>query len=324
MPVPPREYSEYGLTLFTLYSEIPDWTEMGNSQLQYMEFKDIFTKGRKLTLTFAMNLQITEPNLEQRGVGNFSVLMDKITGIGQSHYFGLMGTTAKGSDLFSLVMRGARISLLIGISATAINIIIGALAGLLAGYYGGITDEFIMRVVDVGLVIPLLPLQIVLISIFQKLEVNPFFPLLLALTVTGWVGSARVIRSQVLVEKKKPYIEAAKASGCPNWHIMIYHIFPNVISLIFMYIMLGITNAILAEAVLSFLGLGPQWVSWGRILQEAALPGLGGGRTGGLGGTLFEAWWNMFFPGIFLTSVSIGFMFTGHTMEEIFQPERRT
>lgn len=144
----------------------------------------------------------------------------------------------------------------------------------------------------------------------------------MALTLTGWVGSARVIRSQVLSEKEEPYIEAAKASGSPDYNILFRHILPNVVSLIFMYIMLGITNAILSEAVLSFLGLGPQWISWGCILQEAALPGMGGGRMGGLGGALFEAWWNMFFPGAALTMVSIGFMFLGNAMEEVVSPNR--
>lgn len=288
------------------------------------------TEGTKLTIIQAFTYKIKYPTefynessseIVPNLPATWSISVQDTKLIGESHYYGLMGTNEKGANLFALIVDGAQISLIIGFSVASATLLIGVAVGLISGYYGGLVDEAIQRAVDFLLVMPTLPLWMVLTSIFWEIGLSPVLVVWIVLTAFGWVGITKILRAQVLAEKQKPYIEAARASGVPNFRIMFKHILPNVLPLVMMYVMLSVQSAILGEAALSFLNLGPDWNSWGRILQHAAGPIMGGGAGGGAG-TLLSAWWYMFFPGLFLALIGVGFMFIGLTVEAVFNPQR--
>ncbi|MDP3130857.1 MAG: ABC transporter permease [Bacillota bacterium] len=223
----------------------------------------------------------------------------------------LLGTTiTTGQDIFSMLIYGTRVSLMIGI-ITGISIaFIGAIMGILAGYVGGMVDTVIMRVVDIMLVIPTLPLIIVLTNIFGK----TYFMIIVIFAVFGWTGLARVIRSLVLVLKNANYVKAAELAGASRWHIMIKHILPGVSHLLIMSTALSCAGIMVAEAGLSFLGLGdPTAISWGKMLAEA--------QTGGA--LLFGHWWWILAPGIGIFLAVFSFMRIGLVLEETFNPRMK-
>ena len=240
-----------------------------------------------------------------------------------SNYYGLMGTDHRGLDLLYRIIRGAAISLIIGITVSVVSAILGAVIGIFSGYYGGRVDELLMRIIDFIMSIPHLPLLIVLVIIFDSMGVNRVYSIFILLTIFGWPGISRVIRSQVLSLKTRPFIDAAKASGASNRYIMFKHLLPNVIPLIMIYIMTGAPLAILSEASLSFLGLGPtgDWDSWGTILRDASNIVIFQAGTPGQASKI--VWWFIFFPGLFLMLIGVAFMFLGYTLEEIYNPRRR-
>jgi peptide/nickel transport system permease protein len=221
---------------------------------------------------------------------------------------GMMGTDALGHDLFAQDLHGTRISLVVGLVASFIGISLGLLVGLIAGYKTGLTDEILMRFTDMMLVIPVLPLLIVLIAVLGASIQN----LIIVLGFLGWMGFARVIRSQVLTLKERPFIEAAKAAGAGTRQILTRHIFPNIVSLTYVNLALTVPAAILAEAALSFLGLGdPTLPSWGHVLYYAEVY------------QAFDKWWWIIPPGIAIAAVSLSFVFIGYALDEIFNPKLR-
>jgi peptide/nickel transport system permease protein len=223
----------------------------------------------------------------------------------------LLGTTiTTGQDIFSMLIYGTRVSLVIGI-VTGISVaFVGAIMGILAGYIGGVVDSVIMRVVDVLLVIPTLPLIIVLTNIFGKTYVM----IILIFVAFGWTGLCRVIRSLVLVLKNANYVKAAELAGAGRWHIMIRHILPGVSHLLIMSTALSCAGIMVAEAGLSFLGLGdPTAISWGKMLAEA--------QTGGA--LLFGHWWWIIAPGIGIFLSVFAFMRIGLVLEEVFNPRMK-
>ncbi|MFX1482927.1 MAG: ABC transporter permease [Promethearchaeota archaeon] len=225
-------------------------------------------------------------------------------------YFGLLGTTNWGSDAWSQLIYGSRISLIIGILATALATAVGVIVGLVAGYFGGRVDEVLMRVVDFLLVIPGLPLLMVLAAFLGANIQN----IIIVIAILGWTGTSRLIRSQVLAEKNKAYVESARAIGASDTYIMFRHILPNVTPILFANITLGVVGAILSEAGLSFLGLtNPQDPSWGRMLADA--------RSGGA--FTVGAWWVVLFPGLMITLLSLSFTFVGHTLDQVLNPRLR-
>jgi len=277
----------------------------------------LFEKDAKLYIKLVLTYQIVNPDLRQQGTFRFKV--DSILNIGYSYYYGLMGTNEYGADLFALIVDGAKISLFVGFVTALLNISVGVFVGLVAGYYGGKIDEILMRIVDFIMSIPGLPILIVLVFILDQMNVSRVYSIIIVLTVFGWIGPTRIIRSQVLSIKNTLFIEAARASGATNLYILVRHILPNVLPLVFIYVMTGVTSAILSEASLSFLGLGPDWNSWGKILQMASI----GTVTGGSGGGGFGAWWYIFFPGFLLSLLGIAFMFVSTTLDTIFNPKRK-
>jgi peptide/nickel transport system permease protein len=221
-----------------------------------------------------------------------------------------LGTDEVGRDVFGETLEGARISLFVGLVATAISIVVGTLVGLAAGYYLGLVDRLLMRVVDFFLVLPTLPLIIVLAALFgQSLGVIVF-----VIGLTSWPGTARIVRSQVLTLRERQFVIRIRALGATDLRIIGRHILPNVLPLIFANTVLVIAGSILAEATLAFLGLGdPVHVSWGTMLHFA----FESGATGR------GAWWYLLPPGLGIVLIVLGFTLAGHTLDRILNPRLR-
>lgn len=221
-----------------------------------------------------------------------------------------LGTDELGRDVFRATLSGARISLLVGLLATAISILVGAVIGLIAGYYPGWLDSVSMRVTDFFLVIPTLPLVIVLAALFgQSLSI-----IILVIGLTGWPGTARIVRSQVLSLRERQFVTRIRSFGASDVRIIGFHILPNVLPLIFANTVLVIAGSILSEATLAFLGLGdPVHVSWGTMLHFAFVSGATGRG----------AWWYFLPPGVGIVLVVLGFTLLGHTLDRILNPRLR-
>ena len=195
-----------------------------------------------------------------------------------------LGTTNMGEDILSQILFGSRSVLIIGFISAACITIIGTNIGLIAGYFGGKLDDLLMRLTDIAFGIPLIPFGIVLVAILGTSKWN----IIIAISVLLWRTTARVIRSQVLSLKERPFIFSARASGAGNLRIVYRHIAPNILNLAFLYIPLGIGWAVGAEASLSFVGLGdPATISWGRMLYFAFYAG-----------AIRTAWWWVLPPGL--------------------------
>jgi peptide/nickel transport system permease protein len=221
-----------------------------------------------------------------------------------------LGTDDLGRSVLDLVVWGSRISLLVGLTAALVSMVVGSLFGILAGYRGGLWDVALMRFTDWFLVIPFLALAITLAAILgQSLII-----IIMVLGLTSWPWTARLVRSQTLSVKERPYIERARGLGASNRHIIAKHVLPNVFPVIFAQTILSVALAILAESTLSFLGLGdPLRVSWGSVLElafDAGAPTLG-------------AWWWIGAPGVCIVLVVLAFTMCGTALEEIFNPRLR-
>ena len=221
-----------------------------------------------------------------------------------------LGTDDMGRDIFRATLTGAQVSLFVGLTASAISIIVGAIVGLLSGYYFGFGSNLSMRVTDFFFVLPVLPLIIVLASIFGQ---NTYITILV-IGLTSWPSTARIVRSQVLSIREYKFIERIKSLGATDFRIIFAHILPNVMPLIYSNTVLVIAGAILAEATLAFLGLGdPVRVSWGTMLHYAFVSGAAGR----------QAWWYLLPPGIGIVLVVLSFTLTGHTLDKILNPRLR-
>jgi peptide/nickel transport system permease protein len=222
-----------------------------------------------------------------------------------------LGTDELGRDVFRATIEGARLSLLIGLVATAISIVVGAVVGIAAGYRLGILDMILMRITDFFLVLPALPLVIVLAALFGQSTVI----LVLVIGLTSWPSTARIVRSQVLSLRERQFILRIRSLGATDYRIVTSHILSNVLPLIFANTVLVIAGSILAEATLAFLGLGdPVHVSWGTMLHFA----FESGATGR------GAWWYILPPGIGIVIVVLGFILAGHTLDRILNPRLRS
>jgi len=222
----------------------------------------------------------------------------------------LLGTDNLGRDLLSRVLYGARVSMIVGITAAAISIILGTLIGVVSGYYGGIFGELLMRFTDVFLVLPFIPLVIILAALFGRSLLN----IIVVLGVTSWPATARIIRSEALSLKERPFVERARAIGSGDLHIIRHHILPNVMPLAMANAILTISVAILSESTLSFIGLGdPTMISWGNILSAAYSSNA---MTVG-------AWWFVIPPGLAIALLALGFAFLGHALDEVMNPKLR-
>lgn len=221
-----------------------------------------------------------------------------------------LGTDRVGRDILSQIIYGAQASLLIGLSAAFISVVVGTLFGLLAGYYGGRIDTLLMRTTDFFIQIPVFPLMLIFVSLFGGTMEN----LILVIGMLGWTGTARMVRSETLSIKERAFIEATRSIGATDKYIIFIHILPNVFPLVFANMILSIVDAIISEAGLSFLGFGvPNVWSWGRVLHEAQkeLAMIKG------------AWWYWFVPGICIMFLALGFALISFGLNEILNPRLR-
>jgi len=220
------------------------------------------------------------------------------------------GTDNFGRSVLTLTVWGSRPSLIVGFFATIISVAIGAVIGIVAGYFGGKPETVLMRLTDWFLVIPFLPLAIVLASILGR----SLFVIIVVIGITSWPSTARVVRAQALSVKTRPYVERARALGAGHWHLTSRHILPNVGPLIFANTVLLVAIAILSETTLAFLGLGdPLSTSWGTTLQQAF--GAGAASSG--------QWWWLVPPGLAIVFVVLAFTLCGFALDEILNPKLR-
>jgi len=242
---------------------------------------------------------------------------DEVASVGRAtdpsseHWF---GTDLRGNDILARLIYGARISLMIGVLAAAVAMVLGSMVGLLSGFWGGWRDEVLMRVTDVFLVLPWLVLMIVFVAVLPG---GPSVTkIVIVIGITGWAGTARIVRTQVLSIKKRAFIERARSVGAGEFHIIRKHIFPNVFPLIFANAILTVALAILSESALSFLGMGAAAtvdVTWGNMLEDAL------GALAMYNG--FYLW--VIMPGLCIVFLVMGFTFIGYALDEIFNPKLR-
>jgi peptide/nickel transport system permease protein len=222
-----------------------------------------------------------------------------------------LGTDESGRSVLLLTWWGARISLLVGLAAAALSVGIGTLVGLLAGHFGRWVSAILMRCTDFFLILPSLVLAIALSTVLTR----GLPTIVLAIGVTSWPTTARIVRAQTLTVETRPYIERARALGGGHWHVIGRHVLPAVLPLVLANTTLSVAGAIIGESTLSFLGLGdPTQVSWGSMLNAAWT---NGAVTAG-------AWWYLLPPGIGIVLVVLAFTLCGRALEAVLTPSLRT
>ena len=218
------------------------------------------------------------------------------------------GTDDLGRDIFVRVWQGARISLFIGITAAVIDLIIGVLWGSISGLAGGRLDNIMMRIADILSAVPYLLVVIILLVVLEP----GLLPMIIALSITGWVNMARIVRGEVLSIKNQEYVLAARTFGANTWHLIIRHIVPNALGAILVTMTLTIPSAIFTESFLSYLGLGvpAPTASWGTMASE-------GNKA------LTSAPWRLFFPALFISLTIFAFNAVGDGLRDALDPKLR-
>ncbi|WP_342538929.1 ABC transporter permease [Sporosarcina sp. FSL K6-1540] len=225
---------------------------------------------------------------------------------GESTFF--LGADQLGRDLFSRIIYGARISLMVGFFGVLISLVIGTIMGLISGFFGKWLDDLIMRVADIQLAFPFILFAIVIMSVLG----TGVWKIIIILGITYWVGFARLIRGQVISLKEQEFVHAAKAIGGTNFTIIRKHILPNVMSSILVLGTMYIAEFILLEASLTFLGLGvdPTIPSWGGMLADSR-------------NYITSAWWTSVFPGIAIMLTVLGFNLLGDWLRDKYDPNMK-
>jgi len=222
----------------------------------------------------------------------------------------ILGTTENGSDVFSQLLVGTRVSVIVGFAAALISAVVGSIVGLAGGYFGGWTDRILDAFENWFLVIPTLPLMIVLARVLSP----SLIVLIAVIGLTSWAGTGRIVRAQVLTLRERAFVERARALGAKDTYIIRTHILPNTLPLIFANTVLIVAVAILSEAALAFLGLGdPTQISWGTMLENAFSSGA---PSAG-------AWWYVIPPGLAITILVLAVSLLGFLFEEYINPRLR-
>ncbi len=221
-----------------------------------------------------------------------------------------MGTNGLGQDVFSRVLAGARLSLVIGLAAVCIGVLGGSLIGVISGYFGGVIDSFIQRTGEAGAAFPGLILYLTLIAALGRGEKT----IIIGIAISALIGGSRVLRALTLIIKASPFVEAARAAGATEPRILVTHIIPNVMPIAIVIASGALGAAVLAEAALSFLGIGvePGTPSWGIDLSGANLEDAKLGH-----------WYLVVFPGAALSLVVLGFNLLGDTLRDVLDPRLR-
>lgn len=220
-----------------------------------------------------------------------------------------LGTDESGRSVLLLTWWGARVSLVVGLAATLLSVVIGTVIGVLAAHFGGWVGTVLMRFTDFFLVLPALVLAIALSTVLER----GLTTIILAVGVTSWPQTARLVRAQTLTVEARPYIERAQALGGGHGHIMVKHVLPGVLPLVFANTTLSVAGAIISESTLSFLGLGdPSMVSWGSMLKAAM----------DTGAVTDGAWWYLLPPGLGIVVVVLSFTLCGRALETVLNPRQ--
>ncbi|WP_328902690.1 ABC transporter permease [Streptomyces sp. NBC_00441] len=219
-----------------------------------------------------------------------------------------LGTDQFGRSVLALLVWGARVSLTVGLLAAFLCVAIGTIVGIVAGHFRGWYSTVLMRVTDWFLVMPTLVLAVALASVMDR----SLWTIIIAIGVTTWPTTARLVRAQTLAVESRPYIERARALGGGHGHVMLRHVLPNVMPLVLAQTTLAISSAILSEATLAFLGLGdPTITSWGSMLQDARAAGAVSAGD----------WWYLAPPGIAIALVALAFTLCGRAIESVLNPK---
>jgi dipeptide transport system permease protein len=257
-----------------------------------------------IVILFMSLLAIFGPMLTDQSYSK-QVLLDANQKPTAAHWF---GTDELGRDVYARILYGARISLFIGLMAAGIDFLIGIVYGGIAGYLGGRVDNLMMRFVDLLYGIPYL-----LIVILLMVVMGPgLLTIIVALSATGWIGMARIVRGQVLTLKTSEYVFAARTLGGGAGYIIRKHLLPNALGVIIVQVTFSVPSAIFAEAFLSFLGLGiqPPLASWG-VMANDGLPTILSGH-----------WWRLFYPAFFISITMLAFNLVGDGLQDAFNPKQ--
>jgi peptide/nickel transport system permease protein len=221
-----------------------------------------------------------------------------------------LGTDDGGSDMLSLLIAGAKVSLAVGFFAALVAIVIGGTVGVVSGFFGGRTDTVLMRITDYMLVIPDIPLMIIAAALFGRNLTN----IIVIIGVIYWTSTARLIRAQVKSVRERVYVKRARALGAGNSRLVFKHVLPQVAPLLIANTVLMVALAIFAETYITFLGLGdPSTISWGRLIENAF--------TGEA--TINDAWWAIVPPGVCVTIVILACTMVGQSVEDSLNPRLR-
>lgn len=281
----------------------------------------IFETCSKLEINYVANFKWKKPSSKPHFQPKISIQLDNIELIAKGYYGGIFGTSPTGHNLYGLIAVGVKNSLLLGGVTSLVMLSLGVTLGLVSGFYRGKIDEVTMRIADILLSVPNLPIMMVMTMVFSRGGISRIWGIVIVVAFMSWARTARFIRSQVLVEREKPYIETAKASGVPSFHIIFKHLLPNIIGVLLYQIIISLQRVIFITAGLSFLGLGPaNWLSLGKIMQNSIVIQKKDIQAFHFWlDSFFPGWWFAFFPGFILVLLLLGLLLIGMAFQDIYQ-----
>jgi len=224
----------------------------------------------------------------------------------------LFGTDSLGRDLVARVLVGGRTSLLVGLAATAVSVLVGVAYGAIAGFYGGKIDEAMMRLVDFMYGLPYMFLVILIMLMFSETARGDMLPVFLALGLVQWLTMARIVRGQVLALRRQEFVLAAELLGVSDARLLLRHVLPNVLGVIMVYATLMVPSVIILESFLSFLGLGVA-LSWGQLVSDGIA----------VINPIRSYWWILLWPSLFLGVTLISLNFLGDGLRDALDPKGR-